>query len=185
VAPLFAAILSCLFLRERTTAATWVAVTMLFVGIAIIFSGSLRTSFIVGDIYALTYACCLAAYYVALRSCAGGHFLSVVAGGALLAAALAWPLASPASLAPSDFLPLLILGMVVVPASTILLSLGTRHIPAPHVTLIMMLEIVLGPFWVWVIVREVPPSATILGGILILGTIVVFSVGSAKRRSGL
>ena len=181
-APLFAALLSSLFLRERTTTATWVAVTILFVGIAIIFSGSLRTSFILGDLFALAYACCLAAYYVALRRCAGDHLLSIVACGALLSAALAWPLATPDSVAPSDFWPLLVLGVVVVPVSTTLLSLGPRYLPASHVTLIMMLEIVLGPLWVWLILAEVPADFTLLGGGLILMTVVGYSYVAAQGR---
>ncbi len=181
-APLFAALQSWLFLRERTTRATWGAVIIVFVGIAIIFSGSLRTSFIFGDLFALAYAGCLAAYYVALRRCPGDHLLSIVACGGLLSGLLAWPLAMPAAVVPGDLLPLLVLGVVIVPASTMLLSLGTRYIPAPHVTLIMMLEMVLGPFWVWFILGEIPPYITVLGGVLILMTVVGHSYASAASR---
>jgi drug/metabolite transporter (DMT)-like permease len=181
-APLFAALQSWLFLGERTTRATWGAVLIVFVGIAIIFSGSVRTSFILGDLFALAYAGCLAAYYVALRRCPGDHLLSIVACGGLLSGVLAWPLAMPAAVARGDLFPLLVLGVVIVPASTMLLSLGTRYIPAPHVTLIMMLEMILGPLWVWFILGEIPPYITVLGGVLILVTVVGHSYVSAASR---
>jgi drug/metabolite transporter (DMT)-like permease len=171
-APLFAALLSWIFLRERVPRATWVAVTLLFVGIAIIFSGSVRTSLIVGDLFALLYAGCLAAYYVALRHCAPGHLLLVVAAGGLLSGLLTWPLATPTAVTPDDIWLVLALGVVVVPASTMLLSFGTRHLPAPDVTLIMMLEMLLGPLWVWLALGETPGRATIAGGVLILLTVV-------------
>ncbi len=171
-APLFAALLSWVFLRERVPPATWMAVTMLFCGIAIIFSGSVRTSLIVGDLFALLYAGCLAAYYVALRHCASGHLMLVVAAGGLLSGLLAWPLAAPASVSLDDVWLLLALGVVVVPASTMLLSFGTKHLPAPDVTLVMMLEMLLGPLWVWLALGETPGRATVAGGVLILSTVV-------------
>jgi drug/metabolite transporter (DMT)-like permease len=181
-APLFAALQSWLFLRERITRATWGAVIIVFVGIAIIFSGSLRTSFLLGDLSALVYAGCLSAYYVALRRCPGAHMLSIVACGGLLSGLLAWPMAMPVAVTPGDLLPLLVLGVVIVPASTMLLSLGTRYIPAPHVTLIMMLEMILGPLWVWFILGEVPPHITVLGGVLILMTVGGHSYISGTSR---
>lgn len=180
-APLFAALQSWLFLRERTAPTTWAAVVVLFAGIAIIFSGSLQTSFMLGDVSALAYAGCLAAYYVALRRCPDEHLLSIVAFGGLLSALLVWPLAAPAAVAPSDFWLLLALGVVVVPASTMLLSLGTRYLPAPHVTLIMMLEMFLGPLWVWFAFSEIPDHTTILGGALILMTVFGHSYFAAAR----
>jgi drug/metabolite transporter (DMT)-like permease len=171
-APLFAALLSWIFLRERVPPATWIAVTLLFLGIAIIFSGSLRTSLIAGDLFALLYAACLAAYYVALRHCASGHLVLVLAAGGLLSGLLAWPLAAPATVAPEEFWLLFALGVIVVPASTMLLSFGTRHLPAPDITLIMMLEMLLGPLWVWLALGETPGPATVGGGLLILLTVV-------------
>ena len=181
-APLFAAVQSWMFLQERTGRPTWAAVVIVFAGIAIIFSGSVRTSFLLGDLFALAYAACLAAYYVALRRCPDDHLLSIVACGGLLSALLAWPLAAPASIAESDFWFLLALGVVVVPASTMLLSLGTRYIPAPHVTLIMMLEMILGPLWVWFALSEIPDDTTVFGGVLILMTVVGHSYVAAAKQ---
>jgi len=171
-APLFAALLSWVFLKERVPLATWIAVTLLFLGIAIIFSGSVRTSLIGGDLFALLYAGCLAAYYVALRHCAPGHLLPVIAVGGLLSGLLAWPLAAPTVVTPDDIWLLFALGVVVVPASTMLLSFGTRHLPAPDVTLIMMLKMLLGPLGVWLAMGETPGPATVAGGALILLTVV-------------
>jgi drug/metabolite transporter (DMT)-like permease len=181
-APLFAALQSWIFLRERTGRTTWAAVVIVFAGIAIIFSGSMQTSFLVGDLLALAYAACLAAYYVALRRCLDGHLLSIVACGGLLSGLLAWPLATPAAVAESDFWFLLVLGVVVVPASTMLLSLGTRYMPASHVTLIMMLEMILGPLWVWLALSEIPGYATVFGGVLILMTVVGHSYVAAAKQ---
>lgn len=181
-APLFAALQGWVFLRERQTRATWVAALVVFAGIAIIFSGSLRTSFILGDLLALGYAGCLAAYYVALRRCPDDQVLSIIAYGGLLSGALAWPLASPGTTTTGDLWVLLTLGVVIVPASTVLLSLGTRYIPAAHVTLVMMLEMLLGPLWVWLALSEAPASTTVLGGALVLVTVVAHAFVSGATK---
>lgn len=180
-APLFAALLSWLFLRERVPPATWIAVTLLFFGVAIIFSGSVRTTLIAGDLFALLYAGCLAAYYAALRHCAPDQLMAVVAAGGLLSGLLAWPMAAPATTSLDDLWLLLGLGVIVVPASTMLLSVGTKHLPAPDITLIMMLEMLLGPLWVWLSLGETPAPATIAGGVLIMVTVVGHSYMAFRR----
>jgi drug/metabolite transporter (DMT)-like permease len=82
-----------------------------------------------------------------------------------------------------DLWVLLVLGVVIVPASTMLLSLGTRYIPASQVTLIMMLEMLLGPLWVWLALSEVPAPTTVLGGILVLVTVVAHSYVSGAAKA--
>jgi drug/metabolite transporter (DMT)-like permease len=84
---------------------------------------------------------------------------------------LAWPLATPSAVSVDDIGLLLLLGVIVVPASTMLLSFGTKHLPAPDVTLIMMLEMLLGPLWVWLALRETPGPATVAGGFVIVLTV--------------
>jgi drug/metabolite transporter (DMT)-like permease len=140
-----------------------------------------RTDLITGDLFALLYAGCLAAYYVALRHCAPDQLLAVVAAGGLLSGLMAWPMAEPTITSFGDFWLLLGLGVIVVPASTMLLSFGTKHLPAPDITLIMMLEMLLAPLWVWLALGESPAPATVAGGILIMFTVVGHSYVALGR----
>lgn len=182
-APFIATIFSWLFLRERPPAATWAVVIGLVAGLFIIFFDSLSTGHWAGDVFALGYASCLGTYFVALRRCRGEAFFPVIGYGGLLSAALAWPLASPAAISASDLKFLVLLGVVVVPLATMLLSRGTQHLSAPDVTLILMLETILGPLWVWLALGETPDRATLAGGALIVATIVGHAYIGA-RRSG-
>ena len=182
-APLFAAALGWAVLRERPTRETAVAVFVVFLGLAIIFSGSLSSARIVGDALALGYAISLAAYFVALQRCPENQVPSIVALGGFLSALLAWPLAPGLAVQTGDLWALLLLGLVVVPAATLLLSWGPQLIPASHVTLVMLLEIGLGPLWVWLVFSEVPAPATFLGGALVLITIIAHSWFTATRQA--
>ncbi|HWA44838.1 MAG TPA: DMT family transporter [Hypericibacter adhaerens] len=181
-APFAAALLSWIFLRERLPAATWIVSLVLVAGLFIIFYDSLRTDSLAGDLAALGYAFCLGAYFVALRRSRSEAFLTVIGYGGLLSAALAWPLASPLATSASDVIHLSILGILVVPLATLLLARGTEHLAAPDVTLIMMLDTLLGPLWVWLALGETPDRATFIGGALILATIVAHAYMTAARK---
>ena len=180
-APLFAAAFSWLFLREPPTKETSVAVLVVLVGLAIIFFSSLSTTRLHGDGSALGYAVSLAVYFVALQRCAESEVPSVVALGGFLSALLAWPLAPSLAVPANDIWAMVLLAIMVVPTATLLLSWGPQLIPAAHVTLIMLLEIGLGPLWVWLVFSEIPAPPTLLGGTLVLATIVVHSRLMAQK----
>ena len=55
-------------------------------------------------------------------------------------------------------------------------SIENGNLPAPEVSLIMLLETVLGPVWVWMVLHEVPPAGTYVGGVLVVGTLIVHSI---------
>jgi drug/metabolite transporter (DMT)-like permease len=178
---LFAAAIGWMALRERPDKATWIAVVVVFLGLAVIFSGSLSAGRMTGDLLALGYAVSLAAYFVALQRCPETDVFSIVAIGGFLSGLVAWPLAHGIVVATGDLWPLLVLGLVVVPAATLMLSLGPQYMPGSHVTLIMLLEILLGPLWVWMMLRETPSMATVMGGALVLATVLTHSWFGARR----
>jgi len=63
---------------------------------------------------------------------------------------------------------LLVNGMIVLPLSFVLLSIGPMYISPPEVSLYMLIETVLGPVWVWLGGFETPPVSAIYGGILLI-----------------
>src|SRR3546814_20148192 len=63
----------------------------------------------------------------------------------------------------------LIMGLLVVPVSFALITVGPRYLPAAEVGLITLLETVLGPFWVWLVLAEYPGDRALLGGGLEIG----------------
>jgi drug/metabolite transporter, DME family len=65
----------------------------------------------------------------------------------------------------------------------VLLTLGARLIPAAQVALITLLEVVLGPLWVWLAVGEEPTAATLAGGAIVVVAVVIQARSSAPRRA--
>jgi len=180
-APLFAAIFSRLFLGESVPLRTWFAVVAGVAGIAIIFAGSLGGGSLLGDLCAFGTAAFLAGHLVVARHARPVSMVPAVAMSGLLVAAVMTPLAAPFAITSQDFVLLLVLGLVIMPISFGLITVGPRYLPAAEVSLIMLLEAVFGPLWVWMAVGEVPASGTFLGGAVVLATLITHAVLGLRR----
>jgi drug/metabolite transporter (DMT)-like permease len=78
------------------------------------------------------------------------------------------PFAHPGSATPRDLLLLASLGVGQIGLGFVFLTIGARLIPAAEVAVITLLEVVLGPLWVWVFLGEQPAAATLAGGAIVL-----------------
>ena len=77
---------------------------------------------------------------------------------------------------------LVIMSAIVMPLSFGLITLGPRHVPAAEVALLMLLETVLGPLWVWMGIGETPTRATFIGGAVVLGAVGLHAAWRLLRR---
>lgn len=172
-APFLAALLSWLVLGERINRITALAIAAVFAGVAIIGSGSIGGGTLMGDGLALANAVTLAFYYVVLRKVPERNMIVPIALGYLVTSAIAFPFApmEPLSLGQAGLI--LISGGVILAGGAALLMLGPRYLPAAEVSMITMLEIVIGPLLVWAVLGEVPSTASLIGGAVIVVAITV------------
>ena len=63
----------------------------------------------------------------------------------------------------------------------VLVTIAPRFITAAEVNLFFLLETILGPIWVWLVIKEQPSLETIIGGIIIILTIVIHSSLAFKK----
>lgn len=182
-APLIAALLSRMFLGEPVRRRTWAAILVTFAGIAILASDS-NGGGTFGDIMALATAAVLAAALTLIRRAKALNMVPAMALSGGITAIVMAPFAAPLSIAPGDLGLLLVLGLFVLPVSFGLTSLGPRYLPAPEVALILLLETVLGPFWVWLVLEETPGARALTGGAVVVAALILHSLAAllATRR---
>jgi drug/metabolite transporter (DMT)-like permease len=183
--PLFSSLLSWLFLREKIARRTWVAIIICFGGILLIFSGSLNSGLLFGDLLALGATVMWASNLVILRSRKAVNMIPAnLLGNLLVVPAALLAGAQPLAVATQDMIFLLLLGGIVLPVSFTLITLGPRYLPAPEVSLLLLTETILGPIWVWLVLSEVPHTTTLLAGLMIISTLAVHTLMSlwALRR---
>jgi drug/metabolite transporter (DMT)-like permease len=179
-APFIAALLSWLTLRETIDRVTALAIGLVFAGVLIIGSGSMGHGRLLGDAFALLNATAIAAYYVTLRTTGRRNMLPHLALGAILGGILALPFANFVPVDAGTAFLIFLSGAVILPGAAGLLMLGPRYLPAPEVSMITLLEVILGPLLVWAVIGENPGQMTLIGGAVIVITV---SLHTARRMS--
>jgi len=174
--PIFCAVLAWLFLSERIHRWTWVAVLTSMLGVSIIVWNGLQIGTYVGDLLAVGVAICTAIALTVIRK-TGKNVVTSLAVGSLVSAGIAlfWG-AQPTGLAPAGWGWLALNGLLVIPLASGLIALGPRYLPAPEVAMFFLLDVVLTPIWVGLIFDEWPDRAALIGGGIVLATLLIHGV---------
>ena len=180
-APIFAAAMSSLFLREHAPLRTWITALIGVVCIGAIMGEGLERSTFIGDGAAVGVAVLLAAILTLLRR-GDLDTTPIVALGGLMTAGMMVVLAAPLSLVGFDWLFMVILGAIVIPVSFGLTTEAPKYLPSAEVSLIFLLETVLGPFWVWLVIDEAPPELTLIGGVVLIVALVVHTLLGLRAK---
>jgi len=182
--PLIAALLSWLIFREKVSASTYWAIVGAASGLAIVASGSFGGIRWFGDSLALLNAVLLATVFTILRGHREINMIPASGIGLLIGALVSIPFAGFPPLDALQVTWLALAGVIILPLALTLLTLGPRYLPAPEVGMIMLLEAVLGPLWVWLVIQESPGIPTLIGGTVVLVVLFVHSLWRL-RTSGL
>lgn len=183
-APLIAAILSRFILKEKTGMRTWIAAVICMAGIAIILAGGISAGSTGGNGLAMLTAITMACSFVMIRRARAIPMVPAVALSGLLMSLAVIPFAPHLTVSLQDTGYLFILGFVIMPIAFGLITLGPRYISAPEVSLIMLIETVLGPFWVWMAFSEHPAPSTYVGGAIVLLTLIAHAWSGLAGKSG-
>lgn len=183
LSPVLAALLARVTLGEPITRRTAMAMALALAGVGLML-GAPGEGSLPGDGLSFVAALAFAVMVVITRwrrdiSMAPATCLSQV----LLAVAFV-PFASPGEIAGGDVAWLAALGIGQIGLGFALLTVGARLIPAAQVGLITLLEVVLGPFWVWLAVGERPSTFTLAGGAIVIVAIVVQTRAPAAPPAG-
>jgi len=181
LAPMLSAVLSLIFLKEIPDKKTWIAIIVTTLSVIYIFYDSLDTGDILGNALGLLTALGLAVGAVIIRSAKKIDLVPSAMFGKLLVALIAFYFADNLHLVSNDIIivPLMCIMCVAVPF--VLVTIAPRYITAAEVNLFFLLETILGPLWVWFVIKEQPSFETIVGGCIIILTIVVHSTLSLKK----
>ena len=179
-APLLVALLSWLILREKVPGRTWIAILVGMGGIVVIFHGSLTGGSLAGDLCAFGAAVILAAYLIFLRHAKKINMIPSLALSGLLTTFFVLPMANPLSIGFSDLGLCFLAGGGILAFGMGLITLAPRYIPATEVSLIMLLEVVLGSTWAWIVLEEIPATESLLGGAVVIGALACNSLAGWK-----
>lgn len=171
LSPFVAIVVSQLLFGERAPRRTWIAMAIAAVGVAVMVGGPR-----IGSAYGLFFALVMAVLFgLSIVLTRYARDVSMAPGSALsqlLVFLAAVPFASVSSITGEDWTRLVTLGVFQMGLGQLCFVVGARLIDAGETGLITLLEVLLGPLWVWLVYRENPGLGTLLGGVILIGAVV-------------
>tara|TARA_B100001287_G_scaffold233535_1_gene204983 strand:+ start:706 stop:1566 length:861 start_codon:yes stop_codon:yes gene_type:complete len=180
-APMLSAILAAIFLKEPPDKKTWISIIITFFAIIYIFYDSLKLGNFYGDILGFITAIGLAVGAVIIRSAKNKNLVPAAVVGKLFVATFALLFIESFALVGTDQLIVPLMCILCVAIPFVLVTIAPRFIPAAEVNLFFLLETIIGPIWVWLIIKEQPSLETLQGGLIIVFTIAIHSYLKLKN----
>ena len=181
MAPMLSAILSIFFLNEKPDKKTLIAILITFLAVVYIFYDSVKIGNFIGDIFGLITALGLALNAIIIRFAKNRNLVPAAVIGKLLVAIFAIFFVENIELDGIDLYVIPLMGVMCVAIPFVLITIAPRFITAAEVNLFFLLETIIGPIWVWMVIKEQPSMETILGGVIIIITIGIHSYLALKK----
>lgn len=174
--PLFSALFAYLFYKEKSTKNIYISSFFIFIGLYIIFSSQLGSADMIGNIYALLCVMLFSLAFVFLSHYKNINRFAVTAFSGFFTAFFSFIFVTDLTIDVHALYILLLAGLFISPISRVFMGIGTKNLPASEVGLLMIIETIMAPIWVWLVLKEIPASSTFTGGSLILFTLFLNSL---------
>jgi drug/metabolite transporter (DMT)-like permease len=180
-APLYAAVLGWIFLKEKASALDWATIVVVIGGMALFFMDKLSAGNMAGNVIAIVSGVFFAGALVSFRAQKDGSSLESI----LLSHAIVFLISIPFLWGPGPSLAgwggIAFLGIFQIGISSLFLTFGVRHVTALQSLLIAVLEPIFNPLWVFLVLKEAPSPRALIGGAVILVAVTVRSVLSLRQ----
>lgn len=167
-APIYVALLSQRFLKEKTTSTDLVVICTTLGGMTLFFLDYLGPSGVFGNVLAMLGGIAFAGFTILMRLQKDGSPLESVLLGNVITALIGIPFLVGRMPSAPDWPPLLLLGVVQLGLPYVLYSRAIKHVSALDAILVPVLEPLLSPMWVFLMLGETPGSWAAVGAMVIL-----------------
>ena len=182
--PFITALAARLFLGEPLHRHTIVAMAAATAGLALSVAGSLAAGALAGMAVSFIVVLCMSANYVVVRRHRHVGMAPALALAGVISALISLPFADPSTIGAAHLPWLLALGPGQLAGGLLLYMAALKRIPAGRAALLGLLELVLGPIWVWLVDGERPGSLTLLGGAIVIGSAAANVWLDSRRPTG-
>ena len=181
-APLLSSFYAYLFYREKSSKNIYISTLFIFLGLMVIFSSSDEHSSMIGNIYAFVSANMFSLAFVFMSKHTNLNRYAVTSCSGVFILVTSYILSTSLLIDTYTFFILLIAGLLVSPLARVLMGTGAKTLPASEVSLLMIIETIMAPLWVWLFLHEEPSLTTFIGGGIILCTLVFNSIYLIKMH---
>lgn len=185
--PIFGAFFSRILLGERTHISTWLATLFTLGGILLTVldageaHGAPDGSVLFGALCGLTASAAIGMNFVLFRKYQDLPVATITGNGSLLSGLAALAYVGTSTLFDGNLWMISVCGLLILPLSFFCLTSAARYTAAANIGLLMLLETILGPVWVWLGVGESATTQMIFGGIIVIITLAIYVIYSSMR----
>jgi len=180
---IFLALFGYFFLKEKINLITFISIILGMSGVLIILGSSLSiqsSEQFLGNIVAFIMPISFAALVVVIRKYPNVDMVPAQFTAGIVAAIIGFFIAGQLSISIHDLFLALLAGFFQIGFGFILITVGSQTTPAAIVGVMMLTESVFGPLWAWLFINEVPPTAVVIGGSIIIFSILFQSFFTKK-----
>ncbi len=181
--PFITSLFAWVFINEKISKEATVTMVIAGLGVCLMMFSDFKTNSIYGALMALITAISFSGYAILIRKNKGIEmFPCVLISGIIISTFCLFILKGDIGIYWKDLARCILLGSFISLIPSALFIYASRYILAGELTLFMLLEFSLGPFWVWIFVNEVPAYWTLIGGSLVITSVIIFVLSEIKSK---
>ena len=176
----FLPIVAYIFLKEKISPRGYVAIVLAMIGVTLMIGDSLGTGSLKGNLAALTIPINFSVLVLIIRKYPKVDMIPAIFYAGILSCLYGLFLLEDMVISTKDISLSFLLGVPQLAFGFIFITIGSRTTPAVMVGLLMLMESIFAPIWVWLFYGEIPPASVLIGGIIILSAVVMKSLDYKK-----
>ena len=176
----FLPIVAYIFLKEKISPRGYVAIVLAMIGVTLMIGDSLGTGSLKGNLAALTIPINFSVLVLIIRKYPKVDMIPAIFYAGILSCLYGLFLLEDMVISTKDIWLSFLLGVPQLAFGFIFITIGSRTTPAVMVGLLMLMESIFAPIWVWLFFNEIPPVSVLIGGIIILSAVVMKSLDYKK-----
>ena len=177
---LFLAIFGYFFLKEKVSLIGFFSIILAMVGILIMVGDSFLSGFLFGNLIALVIPVNFSLLVMIIRKYPKLDMVPAIFYSGIFSIIYGLILAETLSFTSHDIFMGFILGVPQLAFGFICITIGSQSTKAVTVGLLMLVETIFAPFWVWIFLNEIPPLSVFIGGFIIVLAVIIKSLDKNK-----
>ncbi len=176
----FLPILAYFFLKEKISSRGLVAIVLAMIGVTLMIGDSFGTGSLNGNLAALVIPINFSILILIIRKYPKVDMIPAIFYAGIFSCLYGLFLLEEIIISPKDIWLSFLLGVPQLAFGFIFITIGSRTTPAVMVGLLMLMETIFAPIWVWLFYNEIPPTSVLIGGLIIISAVVMKSLDYKK-----
>ena len=178
---IFLAIFGYLFLKEKISLKGFISILLALIGMIIMVGNSVNQGTLLGNVISFAIPINFTILVMIIRKFPELDMIPAIFYSGIFSGIYGLFLSSSLTFSMNDIIMGFLLGVPQLAFGFICVTIGTKTTKALTVGLLMLLETIFAPIWVWIFLNEVPPSSVLIGGLIIILAVVLKSFDKSKE----